>query len=397
MDSKGFLCISCEYKGAEFIEQAAAMGHRVYLVTSEQTRDDPWPFDLLSDVYYMPEKDGRLWNLDVLKQGVAHIMKSVKIDRMIALDDYDVMKVAFLREEFRMPGMGQTTARHFYDKLAMRIEAEHAGLPVPGFSSLFHDNDINHFLNNSRGPWFVKPRSDAGTLGITKVHDLEEFWRHAETLGDDRHKYLIEEYTPGSVFHVDSLSHNNKKLFTRASEYLTPPFNVAHGGGIFQSCTLDKDDAVAKKLVKLNNDVLNAFGMKHGASHSEYIISEGKIYFLETSARVGGANLSVLVEKATGINLWREWARIESAVLSDTKYELPDVRQDNGGIIASLSRHERPDYSLYNDPEIVWRLDKSHHIGFVFAHEQRERILEILNKYSNIIATDFHASVPPQR
>ena len=35
--------------------------------------------------------------------------------------------------------------------------------------------------------------------------------------------------------------------------------------------------------------------------------------FLETSARVGGAFIVDTIEAATGINLWREWAKLEIA------------------------------------------------------------------------------------
>lgn len=394
MERKGFLCLTCEYKGAEFLSAAAELGHRVYLITSEAHRDDPWPFDALTETFYMPEKDGRKWDIMTLRDGVAHLMRSVKIDRIIALDDYDVQKVAFLREEFRMPGMGQTTARHFYDKLAMRMKAKEAGLPVPGFSALFNDEEINSFLSNSQGPWFVKPRSDAGSLGIRKMETADDFWRHSDLLGSDRHKFLIEEFVSGSVYHVDTLSFHGKQLFTRSSEYLTPPFNVAHGGGIFQSCTLDAGDELASRLTEVNSTVLKAFGMVNGASHSEFIVSDGEICFLETSARVAGANLSVLVDQATGVNLWKEWAKIEDALLTNKKYTAPEWRRDNAGIIASLSRFEKPDYSIYPEEEIRWRLDKKYHIGFVFRHPERKTVLELLDKYCNVIAEDYHATVP---
>ena len=394
MEKKGFLCLSCEFKGDEFIARAADLGHRVYLITSEAHKDDPWSYDKISETFYMPEKDGRKWDVEILRDGIAHLMRKVKIDRIIALDDYDVQKVAFLREEFRMPGMGQTTARHFFDKLAMRMKASEAGLPVPGFSSLFNDDDIRHFLANSRGPWFVKPRSDAGAIGIRKVEKADDFWPLSDELAENRYRYLIEEYTPGDVYHVDSLSFNGECLFTRSSMYLTPPFNVAHGGGIFRSCTLDVNDEMAKRLQKLNSDVLDAFGMLHGASHSEFIVSEGKIYFLETSARVGGANLSVMVDHATGVNLWTEWANIEHAVLTNSSYSAPDAATDSAGIIASLSRHEWTDYAPYTEPEIVWRLNKKHHIGFIFKHGDRTQVIQMLDKYAGIIVEEYHAAVP---
>ena len=58
---------------------------------------------------------------------------------------------------------------------------------------------------------------------------------------------------------------------------------------------------------------MSAFGLVRGVAHTEFIKShnDGQFYFLETAARVGGANIAEMVEAATGINLWSEWAKIE--------------------------------------------------------------------------------------
>src|SRR5690606_30413384 len=132
------------------------------------------------------------------------------------------------------------------------------------------------------GPWLVKPRRDAGAHGIKKITDETAFWEWAEGIGDQRHHYLLEAYRPGVICHVDSLTYNDETLFTRCSNYLDAPFDVAHGGGVFQSKTMSSKDALAKKLAALNTRVLSAFGMRHGASHTEYIVRDGgrEILFL---------------------------------------------------------------------------------------------------------------------
>ena len=391
-----FLCIACEFKGGAFLRQLKRLGHIVYLVTSEKTRNDAWPFDDLEDVFYMPEKDGRKWDINQLIAGVAYLYRSRKIDRIIALDDYDVWKAARLREEFRIPGMGETTARHFFDKLAMRIEARDAGLPVPGFTGLFNDDTIHDFLNTSTGPWLAKPRRDAGSLGIRKIMDADAFWKWSAECGEHRHEYLLEEFRPGTICHVDSLNYEDETLFTRCSQYLDAPFDVAHGGGIFQSKTMGLKDSLSKKLVEINKKVLSAFGLKHGASHSEYIVRDGgkEILFLETSARCGGAHLTDMVEAATGVSLWTEWANIEHSVLTGKKYHLPMVDELQAGIIVTLSRFEKPDYENFTDEEIWWRLHKNYHIGFIFQHKTSKRIEELLAKYAELIRNEYSAAVP---
>lgn len=391
-----FVCIASDFKGGAFLRQLKHLGHIVYLVTSEKTKHDGWPMEDLEDIFYMPGTDGRKWDINQLISGVAYLFRSQKIERIIALDDYDVWKAARLREEFRLPGMGDTTARHFFDKLAMRVQARDAGLPVPGFTALFNDDTIKEFLETSTGPWLAKPRRDAGSLGIRKIASPEAFWNWATECGDHRHEYLLEEFRPGIICHVDSLTYDDETLFTRCSQYVYAPFEVAHGGGIFQSKTMSTKDALSKKLDSLNKQVLSAFGMKHGVSHSEYIVREGgkEILFLETAARCGGAHLTDMVEAATGINLWTEWANIEHAVLTGAKYHLPLVDELQAGIIVTLSKHETPDYDKFTDEEIWWRLHKKNHIGFIFQHKTSKRIEQLLDKYAQVIATEYSTTVP---
>jgi biotin carboxylase len=391
-----FLCIACEFKGVAFLRQLKRLGHTVFLVTQDKNKHEAWPYEDIEEVFYMPEKDGRKWDINLLISGVAYLFRAHKIDRVIALDDYDVWKGARLREEFQIPGMGETTARHFFDKLSMRIEARDAGLPVPGFTALFNDDTIREFLKKSTGPWLAKPRRDAGSLNIRKIADANAFWKWAEEAGEHRHEYLLEEFRPGIICHVDSLNYFDETLFTRCSQYLDPPFDVAHGGGIFQSKTMSAKDPIAKKLVNLNTKVLSSFGLRHGASHSEYIVRDGgkEILFLETAARCGGAHLTDMVEAASGISLWTEWANIEHAVLTGKKYHLPMVDELQAGIVVTLSKYEKPDYETFTDEEIWWKLHKKYHIGFIFQHKTEKRISELLGKYSKVIQEEFSTTVP---
>lgn len=379
------------------MEALHELGHRAYLVTNEVTKTDPWPHHALEEIYYMPSSDGRTWNIDELISGTAFLFSQRPIDRIIALDDYDVSKAALLREEFRMPGMGQTTARHFFDKLAMRMIAKEAGIRVPGFTALFNNQEIHRFFASSEGPWMVKPRMDAGALGIRKLHSEADFWEwEKEYGGDKRHKFLVEEFKAGDILHVDTLLKDYKLHFHRASEYLDPPFKVAHGGGVFQSHTLEVNSKDDKVLKTLNHKVLKAFGLKDGASHSEYIRShsDGHFYFLETSARVGGAHLAEMVEAASSVNLWKEWAKIELSNLTGSKYTAPKAEPNNAGIIVTLSKYEDIDYAQFSDPDIWWTLLKKYHIGMIFKHPDRGHILEKLKHYSQRIGEDFSTTVP---
>ncbi len=110
---------------------------------------------------------------------------------------------------------------------------------------------------------------------------------------------------------------------------------------------------------------------------------------------MGGANIVELIEAATGINLWREWARIETSS-EKHPYQLPGHQQNYAGVIVSLARQEHPDISAYQDPEIVWRLDRRHHVGFVVTAEEHDRVKFLLGEYNRRFADDFSATLPPR-
>lgn len=393
-----FLCISTFFKGTAFLSACKAAGNTVFLLTSKKIEHDPWPRQDIDEMFFVENEENNLENLQAMGKGLAWLMRSRKVDRIVALDDFDVEKAAYLREQFRIPGMGQTTARYFRDKLAMRMKAQEEGLPVPPFTALFNDQDIVRYTEQVAPPWVVKPRSEASATGIKKVHSAEELWQVLDKLGEERHLYVLEQFKPGDVYHVDALTVDGKVKFVRVSKYLATPFEVAHGGGVFRTYTVEFGSKDDKALQKLNEKVLKAFGMKFSASHTEFIHAneDGKFYFLETSSRVGGAHIAEMVEASSGINLWAEWARIESAVANNTTYTLPEVRNDYAGLLVSLSRFQYPDTSAFNDPEIVWRIQKDFHVGFIVQSPSRERVLELLDNYVPRVYQDFHASAPPK-
>jgi hypothetical protein len=70
------------------------------------------------------------------------------------------------------------------------------------------------------------------------------------------------------------------------------------------------------------------------------------------------------------------------------------VRREYAGVILSLARQEHPDTSAYADPEIVYRVTKYHHAGFVLRSPDPERIHQLLDSYSLRFREDFFATQP---
>lgn len=387
---KTFLCISNYFKGNAFLTQLKKQGNRVFLITSEKLKNKPWAFEYIDEIFYMPGQDLD-WDLDLLMKGVGGLMKQHKIESIVALDDYDVEKATYLRENLRIPGMGQTTGRFFRDKLAMRIKAHDSGIKVPAFAPLFNDEDINQFADHIPAPWVLKPRSEASAHGIIKVHDKESLWENIHQLGDNRLYYLVEQFKPGDVYHADGLMLDGKNLFCSVSRYLSTPMEISQGGGIFRSANLTFGSEDEKAIKKANAEIMKAFGMKSGATHTEFIKcrEDGEIYFLETSSRVGGAHLAEMVEAATNINLWAEWAKIEDSLAKGYKYQLPKVSKNYAGILLTLSKYEHPDLSSFDDPEVYFRVPLEYHAGLIVKSKNQDRVMQLLDDYAERIAREF--------
>jgi biotin carboxylase len=387
------LCITTYEKGQEFMRQCKRQGCGVFLLTAEKLRDADWPRESLDDTFYLPENIA----LNDIVQAVTHLARTRKLDRIVALDEYDMETASTLREHLRIPGMGLTTMRYFRDKLAMRMRALDRGLRVPDFVPVIHHADIRYYMEHVAGPWVLKPRQEASAIGIKKIHEPEELWPVLDQLRDKQSSYLLEKFIPGNVFHVDSVVSENEVAFTNVSKYGKPPMNVAQGGGVFTTYCVPRGSEADKSLREINRALMAALGLVRGVAHAEFIQADadGEFYFLECAARVGGAYINEMVEAATGLNLWREWARIEVSG-GDGRYQLPALREEYAGVILSLARQENPDTSVYNDPEIALRIKKHHHAGMILRSTDPERIRNLLENYAQRFAVDFVAIEPPR-
>ena len=388
------LCVGSYYKGNPFLEQCKAEGYKVVLLTLESLLGKPWPRESLDEIFAMTSFGDRR----AVVNTVSYLARTRDFTRIAPLDDYDVELAAHLREHLRIPGMGETTARYFRDKLAMRARAKDRGIPVPEFVHACNHDAVRAFCRSVPAPWLLKPRSEASSVGIKRFDREEDVLAAIDALGDDQSFHLLERMIPGDVFHVDSVVWDKKLVFAEAHGYRRPLLQIWTGGGIFATRTVERGSDLEAQLLSTCQKVIEHLGLVRGVSHTEFIRGkdDGTIYFLETSARVGGVHIADLVEASTGVNLWREWAKIELSQ-GETPYRAPEKKApEYGGLIVSLAKQEVPDTSAYRDPEVVWRLEgNAFHVGLIVKSPRRERIEELLDQYERRFGEDFAATLPP--
>ena len=148
-DHPRILCMSSYEKGQAFMQEGAALGCRVVLLTVDKLRGADWPRAILEDLITMPEG----LTLEQVTNTVTYLARTKRFDRIVALDEFDMETVAALREHMQIPGMGRTLTSHFRDKLVMRFEAQSAGAVVPEFCRVLVHEEVRAWMERVPAPW----------------------------------------------------------------------------------------------------------------------------------------------------------------------------------------------------------------------------------------------------
>ncbi len=391
------VCIASEHKGNEFLEECQAAGWHVTLVTRKKLLDEPWAWTALNDVKTVEDDASAA---DYMR-AVTNVAGARKIDRVVGLDEFDVTTAARTREHLQLGGMTSSHALRFRDKLSMRNISCEVGIPCPEFTSTFNQQEIADFLDRVPAPWIVKPRFEVSAFGIRKCETKDEVWQVLNDLDkrnnwrDHPSQFVLEQFIAGNVYHVDSIVDKGKVLAAGVSKYGTPPFSVTHYGGVFTTSIVSYRSRERRQLEKLNQQLLSGFKYERGVSHAEFLESEedGKFYLLEVACRVGGAYIANVLEHACNFNLWREWARLETAT-EENPYKLPKLRKEFAGVALALANQDEPDTAGYDEAEIVYRVRKPKHVGLIFHSPKQKRVDELLSVYTQRITIDFLAVAP---
>ena len=394
---KHIVCIASEHKGNEFLDEAQNAGWHVTLVTRKKLLDQPWLWTALNDVKTVEDDASQ----EDYVRAITNIAGARKIDRVVGLDEFDVMTAARAREHLQLGGMTSSHALRFRDKLSMRNIAAAAGIACPEFTGVFNQQTVVDYLEQVPAPWIIKPRYEVSAFGIRKCETKDQAWQVMNDLDsrnnwrDHPSQFVLERFIKGDVYHVDSIVENGKVMAAGVSKYGTPPFSVTHYGGVFTTSIVPYKAIERKELESLNKKLLEAFRYERGVSHAEFLHSsdDGKFYLLEVACRVGGAYIANVLEHACNFNLWREWAKLETST-QERPYALPKLRKDFAGIALALANQDQPDTSHYDDDEIVYRVSKPKHVGLIFYSKKQKRLDQLLISYTERITADFLAVAP---
>lgn len=378
------------FKGEEMMTAFKELGCHTVLVATARLQDRPWPRDVIDEVFYLPDFD----NEETLLHGISYLGQDRAFDVVVPLDEYCVEVAARLRAHLGRPGLCEGVARKVRDKLTMRLLAQEHGIPVPDFGGFNNREELARFLEQTPPPWMLKPRAAGGSVQIRKLHDPQRVWELYERFGDQRSHHLIEGFLPGEVYHVDSVVYDGKVELAVVGNYGRPPFLVWHGGGVFTSRTVPKGSKLHRNLLKTNKAVLEAVGIDRGVNHVEFLGLGDDVYFLEIGARVPGSHLDRLTTAATGVDLFKEAARLELSWLPGFDYSVPKFSQREAGMVQCLARQKQPCLKFAQCPELDWHLAWDHHLSLAFASDSSATIDGLMEQFGRHLQEEILAVLP---
>ena len=368
------LCLASQVQGQAFLRQCAELGIRPTLLTLDPLRDADWPRDVLEELASMPTG----LSVEQVLNTVSWMSRGHRYDRVVALDNADLPLAAQLREHMRIPGMGLTTAGYYRDRLAMLTGAREAGFAVPEFTRVLNYDELRSFMQRVPSPWHLEPR--CGTRGVVRrSEDPESLWRQLDELGDAQSRHLLMQMLPGEVYRVSAVLCEGRVLFSVVCHMAMTQTGERLQNGAQASFVVPRESRAWMELTALNAGLAPALGMARGVTEAEFLrTGDGRWLFLEITAPVCAPWSVEVVEAASGVNLWREWARLEAAQIRGENYLLPESWDYYAGHLSDLRPQEQEELEVLRDRSIVLRTDDR---GLLLRSEKPEPIIRLVDSF----------------
>ena len=185
-------------------------------------------------------------------------------------------------------GSGVLASALTMDKNKTKQIAESIGIRVP--KSYYNLESIERF------PVIIKPVDEGSSKGLFLCNNKEEAGEALKKLK----KPIIEDYIVGEELTVGVL--NGKalgvlKIIPQADVLYDYDSKYAKGGSIHEFPAKIEDKSY-KEAMKIAEKIHKEFKMK-GISRSDFILSEGKLYFLEVNSSPGMTKTSLIPDLAT--------------------------------------------------------------------------------------------------
>lgn len=285
------------------IEQARARGLAVHLIGHAEdlaaTRDAVDLADTAEAVDFEDSEAAVTWALDRGRRGEG-------FDAVFTCRELALPATARIAEALDLPGNSPEVIDLIRSKADCRHRLAEAGFPQPASHHCTSAAQARRVLDESHGPWVVKPRVGSGSEGVSLVSSptgLPGALGHLPP--ESAQDFLVESYVSGTEYSVEGLFRGGEPqvLAITAKEKLPPPFFVE------QAHTLPAPlpPPLRRQVEETVTEALRVLGLRHGLFHVELWVTDDGIVLGEVHARLGGDYIHRLLAHAVeGLEMFGE-------------------------------------------------------------------------------------------
>lgn len=259
-----------------------------------------------------------------------------QVTALCAASESDILRAAYWREKFEIPGQSMACAHFYRDKIDMKKCLQKSGITVPEYQRAMSMKDVVSFSLVHGYPFVIKPAQGGGSQDTFIIHTSDGF----DTFkGIVRKDYFscpggidVEKFINGTMYHVDGLIHQHHVVFSWPSQYINQSVDLEEGKWI-GSVLLNATNPLTQRLQSYAEQVVAALPNSQGSAfHLEVFIEDesGKIILCEIASRPGGSLIRPLWHKVFGIDLLEEHLILQSGYQPRT---YPYIPQTYGGLV----------------------------------------------------------------
>lgn len=252
------------------------------------------------------------------------IFKEFNIDRVIALDERDIIRAARLRERYGIKGQNVASALSFRNKYLMKKYVENSKIPLPAYSKTNDILDILDFINIHHFPVVIK---NLDGFGGYRTHILNNY----KTLDNILNNYnfdnkLIESYIDADVYETDGIFMDNEIKFISCARNSNPPIHINQKKDIWVEL-IEPYQEIFEILKDSTEEILkNLPYTPNTVFHCElYVDKDFNIIFCEIASRTVGRRISEAIKISYNIDLNECQSRLQAnlditKILTNAKY-----------------------------------------------------------------------------
>ena len=290
MTSKTLLVLGASIYQAATIRRARELGYRV--LSTDNAPHNPG-HALASQSFDVDISDC---------EGVLQLARRERIDGVVApCTDVGVPTASFVAEALGLPAPPAQASRIVVNKAHFRRFQHDHGEPCPDF--LVGDGQLDIAdVRFAEGPWIVKPDASSGSKGVFIVRSRQELRdRLPQALEFSRGaQVLAERYIEGHQGTCEGVLAGGRIATAWLLDRQTapPPYAATHGHFVPSSL----DPATQAAVLARIESVWRKLGVRSGLFDCDFVISNGVVYVLELSPRLGGNSIARLLQFATGFD-----------------------------------------------------------------------------------------------